>query len=184
MPVTAPKTVNGMWCLNSVIMRWNMFILGLYLCFRRLLAALAESGELEQVVVNTKAALVAEPCLKSREAGLDDTYAREVNYLAAAGAYQVMVVLWCASSVAGAIIAGMEFAYKLQFHQQLQGAVDGYQTDAGVVAADLPKYCSGSEMVLAGGKGVYYRSSLWSELVTMSFEDGDNTSIGEFHPIC
>lgn len=108
---------------------------------------------------------------------LDDIGTGEVNHLAAAGTYQVMVVLRCTCSVAGAVVAGMELTYKVQFRQQLQGTVDGYQADTGVVPADLLKNCRRSKVVMAGGKGMYYRAPLWSELVAVPPEGNNDTSI-------
>jgi hypothetical protein len=57
---------------------------------------------------------------------LDDIDTGEVNHFTAAGAYQVMVVLWCTGRVARAVVTGMKLTYKSQFRQQLEGAVDGY----------------------------------------------------------
>ena len=115
---------------------------------------------------------------------LDDIGTGEVNHLAAAGTYQVMVVLWCTCSVTRTVVAGMELTYKPQFHQQLEGAVDGYQADTGMFPADLLKNCRRSEVVRAGGKDMYHHASLWSELVAVPSEGNNDTSIGRFHLFC
>ncbi len=115
---------------------------------------------------------------------LDDIGTSKVNHRAAAGAYQVMVVLWYACCVAGAVVAGMELTYKPQFRQQLEGAVDGYQADTGMFLAGPLKNCRRSEVVSAGGKGMYHRASLRSELVAVPPEGNNDTSIGSFHLFC
>jgi len=129
------------------------------------------------VVVYAKAAFPTESGFERSQIMLDDIGTGEVDHLAAAGAYQVMVVLWCTGCVARAVVTGMELTYKPQFRQQLEGAVDGYQADTGVVLTDRIEYCRWSEVVLVGGKGMYYRASLWSELVAVSFEGNSDTSI-------
>ena len=95
-----------------------------------------------------------------------------------------MVVLWCARGVAGAVVAGVEFTYEVQICQQLEGTVDGYQTDTGVLLADLLKNCRRCKVVRAGGKGMYHRTSLRSELVAMPPEGDENTSNGKLHTLC
>ena len=126
------------------------------------MADLAESGELEVMVVDTESAFVAEPGLECGKAGLDDAGTREVDHLSAARAYQVVVMLWRAGSVAGTVVASMELTYKPQLRQQPERAVDSNQSDAGMVPADLLKNCRRGEVVRARGKGVYHRTSLWS----------------------
>ena len=130
------------------------------------------------MVVYTKAAFAAKFGFERGQTILDDISTSEVNHLATARAYQMMVVLWCTGSVAGAVVAGMELADEVQFRQQLEGAVDGYQADTGLVPADLFKNRCRCEVVLAGGKGAYHRASLRSELVAVPLQGGNDTSIG------
>jgi hypothetical protein len=81
------------------------------------LTALAESAELEHMVVYAKTTLVAESCFECGKTVPDGITTGKVDYLATAGAYQVMVVFWCAGSIAGTIIAGVELADKAQVCQ-------------------------------------------------------------------
>jgi hypothetical protein len=145
---------------------------------------LTQPGEFEQVLIDTKATLVTEPCFKRGKAMLNGTGTGKVDHLAAAGAYQVVMVLGCASSVAGTVFTGVEFAYKFQFCQQFQGAVDGYQAYARAVAPDLLENCRRSKVVLAGGKGMYNTASLWCKPVSMPPEGGYGTFIRKFHSRC
>ena len=108
----------------------------------------------------------------------------KVGDRATTGTNQMMMVLWDTDCIAVAATSGVQFAYQSQLGEYVNSAVDGYQSDARVVLADLLKYGCRSKVVVAGGYCMNHGTPLRSKLVTVPPESSINTSVGGFHLFC
>jgi len=128
------------------------------------------------VVIDSEPALPGKPFFQFRQ-----IVSGEVNDFAAAGAYQVVMVLGYAERVAEAVGAGAKLADKVKVIKDFQGTIDGHQADAGVVLVNPAMYLGGRKVVVAIGDSVDNGTTLWSRFVAVSSQGSNDSLLGRFH---
>lgn len=122
---------------------------------------MAETVELEQVVLNIESAIPRQLLLRLNQAAIS-----EIDHLTAAGTDQMMMVFYRSSHhIAAASAPGMDPAYQIELAQDIKGAVNSDKPDTGVQQLRLLVYIFRSQMVVAGGHYLQYYVALRSQFM-------------------
>jgi len=128
------------------------------------------------MVLNYKSALTGKLVFQ-----LFQVVSGKINYLAATGADQVVMVPGDTEGIAGATGSSMKLANKVKCGEDFKGTVYGHQADAGPVPVYYAVYFGGCQVVLTSGNSMNNDTTLWCHFVTVFSQGGDDGLFGNFH---